>query len=43
MWRFGWKLDNEDDRERMRGARSGAPLVYGESMTLSTELLVCGA
>jgi hypothetical protein len=36
---FDRKLDSGDDGERPRGARSGAPLVCGEGLRLSTELL----
>jgi hypothetical protein len=39
---FGRKLDSGDGRERPRGARSGAPLVCGEGLRLSTELLDYG-
>jgi hypothetical protein len=42
-WRFGWKLDSGDGGERLRGARSGAPLARGEGMWLSMELLDRGA
>jgi hypothetical protein len=40
---FGQKLDSGDGGERPRGARSGAPLAYGEGRWLSTELLDHGA
>jgi hypothetical protein len=42
-WRFGWKLDSGDGGECPRGAGSGAPLVCGEGLQLSTELLDRGA
>jgi hypothetical protein len=38
-WRFGQKLDSGDGGERLRGARSEAPLARGEGPWLSTELL----
>jgi hypothetical protein len=41
--RFGRKLDSGDDGERLRGAKSGAPLARGEGPRLSTELLDRGA
>jgi hypothetical protein len=41
--RFGRKLVSEDNRERPRGAGSGAPLARGEGPRLSTELLDQGA
>jgi hypothetical protein len=41
--RFGRKLDSGDGEERPRGAGSGAPLVRGEGMQLSMELLDRGA
>jgi hypothetical protein len=41
--RFGRKLDSGDGGERPRGAGSGAPLVRGEGLWLSTELLNRGA
>jgi hypothetical protein len=41
--RFGRKLDSGDGEERPRGAGSGAPLVRGEGMRLSMELLDRGA
>jgi hypothetical protein len=40
---FGRKLDSGDVGERLRGARSGAPLTRGEGPRLSTELLDHGA
>jgi hypothetical protein len=40
---FSQKLDSGDDRERPRGAESGAPLARGEGQQLSTELLGPGA
>jgi hypothetical protein len=40
---FDRKLDSGDDGERLRGARSGAPLARGEGLWLSTELLDHGA
>jgi hypothetical protein len=40
---FSRKLDSGDDRERPRGAGSGAPLARGEGPRLSTELLDHGA
>jgi hypothetical protein len=40
---FGWKLDSGDGGERPRGDGSGAPLVHGEGMRLSTELVERGA
>jgi hypothetical protein len=36
---FDRKLDSEDDEERPRGARSGAPHARGEGSQLSMELL----
>jgi hypothetical protein len=41
--RFGRKLDSGDDGERLKGARSRAPLARGEGSWLSTELLNRGA
>jgi hypothetical protein len=41
--RFGQKLDSGDDGERLRGARSEAPLTRGEGLQLSIELLDRGA
>jgi hypothetical protein len=41
--RFGRKLDSGDDRERPRGAESGAPLARGEGPGLSMKLLDRGA
>jgi hypothetical protein len=41
--RFGQKLDSRDGEERLRGARSGAPLARGESLRLPIELLDRGA
>jgi hypothetical protein len=40
---FGQKLDSVDGGVRPRGAKSGAPLVRGEGLWLSTELLDRGA
>jgi hypothetical protein len=40
---FGRMLDNGDDRERPRGAGSGAPLARGDGPRLSTQLLDRGA
>jgi hypothetical protein len=40
---FDRKLDSGVGGERPRGAGSGAPLVHGEGMWHSTELLECGA
>jgi hypothetical protein len=42
-WCFDWKLDSGDDRERPRGAGSGAPLARGEGLQLFMELLGRGA
>jgi hypothetical protein len=40
---FSWKLDSEDNGERLRGIESGAQLTLGEGTQLLLELLVCGA
>jgi hypothetical protein len=40
---FSRKLNSGDGEERPRGAGSGAPLVRGEGLRLSTELLDRGA
>jgi hypothetical protein len=42
-WRFDRKLDSGDGGERLRGAKSGAPLAREEGLWLSTELLDHGA
>jgi hypothetical protein len=41
--RFGRKLDSGDGGERPKGAGSGPPLVRGEGLRLSMELLDRGA
>jgi hypothetical protein len=41
--RFDRKLDSGDGGERLRGAKSGAPLARGEGPRLSTKLLDRGA
>jgi hypothetical protein len=40
---FNRKLDSGDNKERLRGAESRAPLAGGEGPWLSTELLDRGA
>jgi hypothetical protein len=40
---FGRKLNSGDGRERLRGAKSGAPLACGEGSWLSIELVDRGA